>query len=477
MNDKDKENIEKVLIFDYDANSEQGSNMPFIFSALHKAEYEISVLDETIESVEALKPHCDAIDYSLAASSGALCGLIDVFLVGKPGQSPLGDITDKWFDNRVCDFAKICGWKGNEDNPVKSAIGFLERKFKVPYDQRGCGDAGQIVFDLTPSNHHFKSLSHNPTLLGLFFSILDQFTNSSHFISDGQLVNLVEADGNFELRGNSMPGKLWAGFANWIGHLASDVSGSSGSSSRGTGIPSPIWGWSNSIIAIKNKLGIPIGQFDKDVSEIAVQLFNKGYDIRFQTAQGVPVFINELVVRLCYMIRRLVNYYSKTPKGKRELKALWKECKPFSNPTIKRMLTVAHGVFCMVDIGDATIRGFAVGGGNFNPIEFLLRVNLIGVGRFTISLYGEAKREINLHIAEKEAQQATRQKRILENYVAGLNILRERYNDQQYLTFIDDLKKNDFKIAFSKTVSLAEQRGASPLRTKQDINNYFHKQQ
>ena len=123
------------------------------------------------------------------------------------------------------------------------------------------------------------------------------------------------------------------------------------------------------------------------------------------------------------------------------------------------------------------MEGFAAGGGNFNAVEFLLRVNLIGVGRFTISLYGEAKREINLHIAEKEAQQTTRQKRILENYVAGLNILRERYNDQQYLTFIDDLKKNDFKIAFSKTVSLAEQRGASPLRTKQDIDNYFHKQQ
>lgn len=117
-------------------------------SALSQAEQEIKHLDETIESVKTLKPDCDAIDYALAASSGALCGLLDVFLIGKPGESPLGDITDKWFENRTCDFARICGWKGNDENPTKSAIGFLERTFKVPYDQRGCGDSGSMVFGL-----------------------------------------------------------------------------------------------------------------------------------------------------------------------------------------------------------------------------------------------------------------------------------------------------------------------------------------
>lgn len=475
LSDEILNNHEQVLVFDYDATSQYDDCIPFVSSALHKAEIEISVLNETIESVKALKPDCDAIDYSLAAGSGALCGLIDIFLVGKPGESPLGNITDKWFENRTCDFAKICGWKGNDKNPVKSAVGFLERKFKVPYDQRGCGDAGSIIFGLTPSNHHFKSLGHNPTLVGLFFSILDQFTNSSHFISDGQLIEVVEADSKFELRGNSIPGKLWAGFANWIGHLMSDVSGSSGGTSRGTGIPSPLWSWSNSIIAIKQKLGIPANQFDKTVNELAIQLFNEGYDTRFQTAQAIPVLINELVVRLCYMIRRLIQYYANTPKEKYSFKALWAECKPFSNPTIKRMLTVAHGTFCMVDIGDATVRGFIAGGGNFNPEEFFLRVNLIGVGRFTISLYGEAKREINLYRAEKEAKQASREKRIIENYIEGLNVLRDRYNDQQYLSFIDDLKNDNYIVAFEKTASLADLRQAPALKTKQDIDNYFKK--
>lgn len=49
-------------------------------------------LNETLETIRLLTPECDKLDYILSASSGALCGIIDVFLVGKPGESPLGDI-------------------------------------------------------------------------------------------------------------------------------------------------------------------------------------------------------------------------------------------------------------------------------------------------------------------------------------------------------------------------------------------------
>ena len=77
----------------------------------------------------------------------------------------------------------------------------------------------------------------------------------------------------------------------------------------------------------------------------ALNIFEKGYDARFQTAQAIPVFINELIVRLIYSIRRLVKYISETDKDTRNLKSLWSACEPFSNPTVKRMLTVAHGTF------------------------------------------------------------------------------------------------------------------------------------
>ena len=142
---------------------------------------------ESIDTIRSLTPECDALDYALAASSGMLCGVIDIFHVGSPKDSVLGMVSDKWVTERTKDFAKLCGWKQNgeddADKSLKSAIKHLEKKFKIPYDQTGRGESGRLVFDLDPSNHHFKSLAHNPSILGLFFSVLDQFSNTSHFVS------------------------------------------------------------------------------------------------------------------------------------------------------------------------------------------------------------------------------------------------------------------------------------------------------
>ena len=41
-------------------------------------------------------------------------------------------------------------------------------------------------------------------------------------------------------------------------------------------------------------------------NELALQMYKEGYDARFQAAQTVPVFINEMMVRLIYSIRRFV---------------------------------------------------------------------------------------------------------------------------------------------------------------------------
>lgn len=465
------------LILEMDVTDDGYNFSSSIETALIVAENDIQSFKETISSIESLRPNCDKLDYALAASSGVLCGIIDIFLVGKPGESPLGDVTDKWFANRTTDFAKLCGWDGKGDDPLSSAIGFLEKKFKIPYDQRGAGDAASIIFDLNPTNHHFKSLGHNPTLLGLFFSILDQFTNQSHFVSGGELISLQNADGKFELRGNSVPAKLFCGFVNWFGHLISDMSGSSGSKGRGMGIPSPFWAWTNDIIAIKRKLNIPVSQFDNTINELALSIYKEGYDIRFQATQVIPVFINEIIVRLVYAIRRLVKYFVTTEKEERSASAMWKACEPFSNPTVKRMLIVAHGTFCMMDLGDATIRAFITGGGTFNVTEFFLRLNIVGVGRFTISLYGEAKRAIVIRKAESEAQFARREMTIVENYLSGLSLLSELYDDKDLVDFVDDFKNSDMYVqAFQKSARLAELRKVPDnniLRTKSDIDSYF----
>ena len=175
-NESTSSNKSGYLFLELNADSDKFSFDKSITDALSDGESELQEIEEqikeTLESIKKLTPDCDKLDYALAVSSGALCGIIDIFLVGKPKDSHLGKRTDKWFEDRTIDFAKHCGWDDNGEKSLSSAIKFLEKKFKIPYDL-SFGDSARMVYDINPKNHHFKSLAHNPTLFGLFFSILD----------------------------------------------------------------------------------------------------------------------------------------------------------------------------------------------------------------------------------------------------------------------------------------------------------------
>ena len=109
----------------------------------------IEVSEDNRKLLES-KDQCDQYDYLAAVACGAVGGLIDIFLVGAPKSSTLGNWTDKQVDNAVMGFAKASDWKprdGQQGNPA-SAIGFLEKQFKVNYDQRHSADV-ENLFDMS----------------------------------------------------------------------------------------------------------------------------------------------------------------------------------------------------------------------------------------------------------------------------------------------------------------------------------------
>ena len=60
----------------------------------------------------------------------------------------------------------------------------------------------------------------------------------------------------------------------------------------------------------------------------------------------------------------------------------------------------------------------------------------------------------------------------MKNYIEGLTTLKELYDDEEYLSFVDDLSKNEYIAAFIKTSSLTILRGVDEskiLKTKGDI--------
>lgn len=330
-----------------------------LMSPMQRIEFEKRIKDEfTIKNAQ-----CDKYDYLIAGTCGVIGGLIDVFFVGIPGEGKLTKVADSAVDSAVEKFASACGWQGGKEggDSTKSAIGYLERNFKVNYDQAttfGKNGTDGAVKNLSPKNHHLKSLGHSPDLVGLFFSILNQFTETSTFISNGQIITIDTE--THELKGGNFIAKVFSGFANWLGHLFSDMAGSSGASGRGAGIPIPFY---NLLLLLD--VG-EFGQHRQSFATVATQVFEKGYDLRHGVAMAIPVLITELLTRLMWASKQ--RFYHKKP---------WMECIPSaSNPELRRMLLVAHGTLCLIDAGDAALKS----GGDM--VQLLLRTNLIGWARF-----------------------------------------------------------------------------------------------
>ncbi len=319
--------------------------------------------------------NCDKYDYMIAGTCGFIGGLIDILFVGLPGEGPLTKFTDEVANKAVQKFSKFCGWNGPNEgaNPVKSAIGYLEGTFKVNYDQTtGQGKNGVGgAFNMAMKNHHLKSMGHWPDLIGLFFSILDQFTSTAHFVDGGQIIS-ISNDNEFQLSGSTFVAKVFSGFVNWLGHLMSDMAGSSGSAGRGSGIPVPFFG---------SLQFIDFGQFrvkindKKEVlnsfAEVSVRVFQEGYDFRHGMALAIPVLTTELLVRIMWTFK--AKFYHDRP---------WRDCVPSANNAeLRRMLLIGHGTLCVVDGVDAAVRS----GGEI--VQFMLRTNFIGWMRFgTIAL-------------------------------------------------------------------------------------------
>lgn len=353
--------------------------------------------DALNKEIDNLTNHADGFDYMVAVGSGLLAGLIDSFWVGsfdfEAGKA--------WSNKQVNNFVmKVAKGRGFEGNRLKDAIAFLEKEFKIFTDNIWKGqDLG-----ISARSHHIDDMAHHPSPIGLFFSILTQFTKHGYFQNNqGEFLSITTDENGGELIGTGIPSKIFAGTVNWFFHLVSDMSGSKKTAGAGMGIPGPIISLLKELSAIPgfNKSGLA-----KQVHQAFVK--NK-FDFRSELAvghelarQAVPVVLNEVIVCSFYFIRRL----TREVQEKKDFASInWENTLPWKkNRTIVRMLTIATGTFTLVDIVDAAIRaqlkankaaavaaasgpaGAAGAGAAVFVTEFLLHVNFVGVGRFAIAV-------------------------------------------------------------------------------------------
>lgn len=375
---------------------------------------------------------CDKYDYLISVFCGGVSGAIDVLLVGAPLTSVLGKGVDKAADKFVINVAQFL-WKRDkrslgrnkkEPQTLEQCISYLEQAFPVNYDARYSKDLvveEGTLSGMSPKNHHLLSLAHSADLIGLFFSIINQFMGYASFVDNGRVIHVYTGKTSGAIpymQGTDFISMLYCGFVNWIGHIISDLVGSSSTrrkenGGRGAGVAIPFY---------ELFLFCDFGNFDgKTFAEVMTEVFENGYDARFGITMSIPVILNDLMIKVIWVIRQ-----------KFEKKNSWKECIPSDkHADLRIMLLVGNSTLCLIDGVDAAAHGIAEG----NLISFICHLNIVGWARLVTLVLKELRirygpiidRTINKFIADvMENIQTPAEKKRIYNFNKTLN----EYNGQ-----------------------------------------------
>lgn len=392
-----------------------------IYNSISKIDEKLGIIsqrvDELNSEIDNLTNHADGIDYTVAVASGIIAGIIDSVWVGEFSI----DRANEWGNEKVDNFVvKIAQSQGYDGNDLESAIRHLEEKCPIAADKATNDFGGGL-------QHHLRDFSHHPTPVGLFFSLLTQFTGNAYGTDVAGVFKIVPVDAT-ELIGKNFPEKITFGVVKWFFHMVSDMAGSStsvGKGNLGTGLPGPL------VSFLKEISALPIfrNMNEKGYKEFSVwisKLFNgtllgkrdengkliEGvkFDLRTEIGvarelgrQAIPVIVNECIVRGFYFARRLFTEIKESNvKSVPDLKNInWKNTLPFKNRTVVRMITISTSTFMAFDIADAAIRS-----GGFNA-SCVLRINFVGIGRFAIAIGTDIGMGIKKHKKEGERMRLT----------------------------------------------------------------------
>ena len=355
--------------------------------------------DKTIydlnSQIELLSSQADNLDYIVAIASGIACGLLDILWVGEFDQVDGRSVASDKMDSFVKKTAEML--EGEEFDDVKSAVKALEKRFPIPSDGNTPDFGGGL-------QHHLRDFAHHPTIVGLAFSLLTQFTEKSYGTDANGIFLVVDVpEKSKPFIGKDIPQKILMGTITWFFHLVSDMAGSSSTVgiTGGTGIPGPILALAKEVSAIPFFKNLKVDD-DISLSVFLSKLFNGTlmmqrdengqiikesvikFDLRGELGvavelckQAIPVVANECIVRSFYFIRRFaIAMKDNNVNCLADFKMIdWNSVKPINNPTIARMLSISTGVFTALDIGDAIVTQ-----------KYWVAINYVGIGRFAVAI-------------------------------------------------------------------------------------------
>lgn len=374
--------------------------------------------------------NADKFDYGLAVFSGLYSGILDALFVGQCTISPDGmAVNHRQVNEFIQDYAKS---RGLDKERLHRTIASLEKAFPVAQDNVWSGK--DIL--ITPANHHLADLAHHPTPIGLLSAIIVRFLRVGTFVNREGKVYFLLVDTSIEeliqiIAPVVISGVLnWlAGLAenayedesgeelpkglknlvhifastpilievakcadNWLGHLVSDLGGSSGAKHGGAGIPGIF------VSLLHEMSALPVLK-DSGLPKFVNDLYTKDkLDFRHELSiyknlgrQALPVIYNEICTRLYYFAAHLGEEVREHGHGN----VNWNAVIPFNNRTVDRMLMVSSLTFTMADTVDAAVHAAVESCGNWVLFSgaFVTRFNYVGAGRAAIAIVKEVSNE------------------------------------------------------------------------------------
>lgn len=421
-------------------------------------------------------PHvdkADKLDYAVAASSGVIAGLIDVFYVGELSL----DRANAWGRGQieivVMKVARIEGYAGDD---LQGAIRMLEKLHPMTAD----GVAEIFGAGL----HHYRDFSHHFSIGGLFFSILTQFTGLVVGIDKaGALLIEPVPESHQQFIGKNFEEKIAFGAIEWFFHMVSDMAGSSGSLNGGTGVPGPLLSLMKEISALpffkdSESGGTGFRQWlskafngtllaQRDETGKIIPGMRRRFDLRTEIGllgeigrQSIPVVMNQCIVRGFYFCRRLYREIRDLEiRSVRELDHIaLEDVLPWGTPAMRRMVTVSSGAFVGVDLADAAVRAIP----RRDPVAFVLRVNYVGIATFAVARVVDARTSLaDRRLEEGESPEEAYERRLSDLGCLELDFRHARilYSLMRQMVIYDIEREKKDKRAARKRSWLAEWSG------------------
>ena len=261
----------------------------------------------------------DSIDISICVFAGIISAALDILLVGIPQPTTnglkagsLSNYIRKYFESK---------FPPEEMEKLGS-----KARYKTPYDAQDNRNTTTYVKGLSTYYHRLLSLGHDP-ILGFLVGVFDIMNNRMTTIDkSGKIISQVM--GCYTGRTES---SIFEAILRQLRHLKSDLTTS-------MGLPAPLMGVFNLFQFGK------IGEEEQTIAEIVQGMYYEGYDFVHFCSSSKPVMVSEVIVRICYALKRI--------KGGHSIK----ESIPFTlnrekRPKLGTMLFISHSVSTSINAG------------------------------------------------------------------------------------------------------------------------------